>query len=70
MAATAAAAVIFGGFIVIFVDFRVFSGVGKSMIWRVWAGNGALGPENLDSPPKAVQDPTLKSQIGLIKVIR
>ena len=50
----------------IFKDFHDFSGVGKSMIWRVWAGNGALGPGNLDSPSKTVLDPTLKSQIGLI----
>ena len=37
------------------------SGVGKSMIWRVWAGNWVVGPENLDSPSKTVLDSTLKS---------
>ena len=36
-------------------------GVGKSMIWRVWAGNKTLGPENLYSPSKTDLDPTLKS---------
>ena len=52
---------------VILLDFHDFLGVGKSLIWMVWAGNGPLGPENLDYPSKTVLDPTLKSQIGLIK---